>query len=126
MYIVASRDERQIFVTGHSEYDAETLKLEYLRDKAKGLDTAVPENYFPNDDPEQEPLVRWRAHANLLLPTGSTIMYIRRLPTSLKRSSIDCIFPVFRLTIMDAGDDRDRQVNNKQNRLQNHNRMALK
>ncbi|MBR6633403.1 MAG: homoserine O-succinyltransferase [Clostridia bacterium] len=57
---------RQIFVTGHSEYDADTLKNEYLRDKNQGLDIKVPENYFPHDDDTLEPVVKWRAHANLL------------------------------------------------------------
>jgi homoserine O-succinyltransferase len=57
---------RQIFVTGHSEYDADTLKKEYLRDKNAGLDIKVPENYFENDDDTKDPVVRWRSHANLL------------------------------------------------------------
>ena len=66
IYAMATKLGRQIFITGHSEYDAETLKLEYLRDKAAGLDTAVPDNYFPDDDPEKPPRVTWRSHANLL------------------------------------------------------------
>ena len=66
VYIAASKDGRQIFVTGHSEYDPLTLKAEYDRDRLKGLDIKVPANYFPNDDPSQEPLVKWRSHANLL------------------------------------------------------------
>lgn len=66
VYIAASRDGRQIFVTGHSEYDPCTLKFEYDRDVAKGLDIEVPKNYFPDNDPTREPLVRWRSHANLL------------------------------------------------------------
>ena len=66
IYIVMSKEGRQIFVTGHSEYDAETLGNEYNRDKALGLPIAVPENYYPNDDDTQDPIVRWRSHANLL------------------------------------------------------------
>ncbi len=66
LYALATKLGRQIFVTGHSEYDEDTLKLEYLRDKRAGLDTAVPENYFPNDDDAREPVVTWRSHANLL------------------------------------------------------------
>ena len=66
VYAVATKGGRQIFVTGHSEYDPETLEKEYLRDKAKGLPIAVPENYYPNDDDSQPPLVRWRGHGNLL------------------------------------------------------------
>ena len=66
VYAVANKGGRQIFVTGHSEYDPETLKTEYLRDKNQGLPIRVPENYFPNDDDTQDPIVRWRGHANLL------------------------------------------------------------
>ena len=66
VYAVQTKFGRQIFVTGHSEYDPETLKTEYLRDKNLGLPIHVPENYFPNDDDTQPPLVLWRSHANLL------------------------------------------------------------
>lgn len=66
VYLVASKDGRHIFATGHSEYDPLTLKAEYVRDVEKGLDIEVPKNYFPNDDPGEQPLVRWRGHANLL------------------------------------------------------------
>lgn len=66
LYIAATRDRRQLFVTGHCEYDADTLSREYFRDVDKGLPIAVPENYFPNDDPSLEPPLTWRAHAMLL------------------------------------------------------------
>ena len=66
VYLVASKDGRHIFVTGHSEYDPLTLKTEYDRDIGKGLDIEVPKNYFKNDDPNLEPIVRWRGHGNLL------------------------------------------------------------
>ena len=66
VYAVANKGGRHIFVTGHSEYDPETLKTEYLRDKNQGLPISVPENYFPNDDDTCDPIVRWRGHANLL------------------------------------------------------------
>ncbi len=66
IYAVATKGGRQIFVTCHSEYDPLTLHNEYLRDKSQGLPIAVPENYYPNDDPTQEPIVRWRGHGNLL------------------------------------------------------------
>ncbi len=65
VFVVSTDRGRQIFVTGHSEYDADTLKREYLRDKAAGLPIAIPKNYFPNDDDTKEPLVRWRSCANL-------------------------------------------------------------
>ena len=66
VYAVSTSKGKQIFVTGHSEYDKDTLKNEYLRDKEKGLEIDIPKNYFPNDDPSKEPIVSWRAHANLL------------------------------------------------------------
>lgn len=64
--IVLSKDNKQIFISGHLEYNPHTLKNEYDRDVAKGLDIAIPRNYFPNDDPSADPVIRWRAHANLL------------------------------------------------------------
>ncbi|MFA6269473.1 MAG: homoserine O-succinyltransferase [archaeon] len=66
VYLVGRKDGKQFFITGHSEYDAGTLKKEYDRDIAKGLPIKVPKNYFPNNDPTKEPLVSWKAHANLL------------------------------------------------------------
>lgn len=66
VYIVTTKKGRQIFVMGHSEYDADTLKNEYFRDLDKGMNPQVPANYFKNDDPKKKPVVRWRSHAHLL------------------------------------------------------------
>ena len=66
VYALMSKEGRQIFVTGHSEYDPDTLHNEYMRDKNQGLSIHVPENYYPNDDDTQAPIVRWRGHGNLL------------------------------------------------------------
>ena len=66
VYAVMSKGGKQIFITGHSEYDVDTLQKEYLRDKNLGLPIHVPQNYFPDDDDTKEPIVRWRGHANLL------------------------------------------------------------
>ncbi len=66
VYAVVSKDKKQVFITGHSEYDPETLAKEYFRDISQGKEIAVPENYFPNNNPEMPPHVLWRAHANLL------------------------------------------------------------
>lgn len=66
VYIVASKDRKQIFVSGHSEYDPGTLKFEYDRDIAKGMNVDIPANYYPNNDPSKDPIVLWRGHANLL------------------------------------------------------------
>ena len=65
MFAVKSKDNRHFFITGHPEYDPETLSLEYFRDVNKGLDIQVPANYFPADDPKQSPVVRWRSAAQL-------------------------------------------------------------
>ena len=64
VYAMATEGGRQIFITGHSEYDARTLEAEYLRDKNAGLPIHVPENYYPEDNPEKKPLLSWRAHCN--------------------------------------------------------------
>ncbi len=66
LYIVSTENGKQIFVTGHSEYDADTLKNEYIRDKKAGLNPKIPKNYFPDDDETKEPLMKWRSHATLL------------------------------------------------------------
>ena len=66
IYIVSAKNGKQFFVTGHSEYDSNTLKNEYLRDKNKGLDIEIPKNYFKDDNPKNEPLVKWKSHSNLL------------------------------------------------------------
>ncbi len=66
LYVVSTDRGRQIFVTGHSEYDRDTLKKEYLRDVNAGLPISVPFQYFPDDDPTKDPVVTWRSHANLL------------------------------------------------------------
>ena len=66
IYAISSKHGRQIFITGHSEYDRDTLKKEYLRDKNLGKPIDVPENYFPNDDDTKDPIVTWRSSAALL------------------------------------------------------------
>ncbi len=66
LYIIASKDGSQIFINGHAEYDQFTLAQEYFRDISKGIEIDVPKNYFPQDDCRQEPIVRWKSHANLL------------------------------------------------------------
>lgn len=66
LHIVARQGGRQFFIMGHSEYDPLTLDAEYRRDAAAGLGTAVPENYYPNNDPSNAPMVTWRAHGSLL------------------------------------------------------------
>ncbi|GAB7386471.1 homoserine O-succinyltransferase [Bacillaceae bacterium] len=83
VYIVISKDGRQVFVTGHSEYDQMTLKEEYERDVKRGLNIAVPKNYFPNDDPTQPPVVNWRSHANLLFANWLNYYVYQETPYDL-------------------------------------------
>lgn len=66
VYAVCSEDSRQFFITGHSEYDADTLAMEYQRDLDKGMNPKIPAHYFPDDDPAKQPVMKWRAHSTLI------------------------------------------------------------
>ncbi|MHC1683946.1 MAG: homoserine O-succinyltransferase [Clostridiaceae bacterium] len=66
IYAVMTKDGKQIFITGHSEYDADTLSKEYWRDIDKGLEIDIPKNYFKDNDPNKPPVVKWRSSANIL------------------------------------------------------------
>lgn len=66
VYAVGNESGSRFFITGHSEYDAGTLDAEYRRDLDKGLNPSIPKHYYPNDNPEKEPVLRWRAHSTLL------------------------------------------------------------
>jgi len=85
IYITATRDGRQIFVTGHSEYDPQTLKNEYDRDIAANLPIAIPANYYTNDDPTQPPVVRWRGHAHLLFSNWINYYVYQETPYDLNQ-----------------------------------------
>ena len=85
VYIVASKDRRQFYVTGHSEYDPLTLKAEYDRDVNKGLSINVPKNYYPNDDPTQKPVVLWRGHASLLYANWLNYYVYQTTPFDLEK-----------------------------------------
>ena len=84
VYVVASKNMKQIFVTGHSEYDKNTLKKEYMRDKEKGLEIGVPINYFKNDDPNLEPIVTWKSHAHLIFSNWLNYCVYQETPFELK------------------------------------------
>ncbi|WP_123041664.1 homoserine O-acetyltransferase MetA [Cohnella candidum] len=86
VYIAASHDGKQIFVTGHSEYDPLTLKWEYDRDQAKGLRIDVPKNYFPDNDPSRLPVSTWRAHANLLFSNWLNYYVYQATPFELGKA----------------------------------------
>ena len=75
VFIATARNEREIYVTGHLEYDPLTLDKEYRRDLKRGLDIAVPQNYYPDNNPEKPPVVRWRAHAHLFFSNWLNSVY---------------------------------------------------
>ena len=83
VYIVSALNGRQIFVTGHSEYDPLTLKTEYDRDVCKGMNPTTPKNYFTEDDPGKPPIVRWRAHSNLLYANWLNYYVYQETPFNL-------------------------------------------
>ena len=85
VYAVSSKNGRQIFITGHSEYDAETLNSEYVRDLSQGKPIKLPENYFPNDDPSKPPMVSWRAHANLLFSNWLNYFVYQSTPYDIEK-----------------------------------------
>lgn len=87
VYIVASSNGKQIFVTGHSEYDSTSLKWEYDRDVAKGLRIHVPRNYYPKDDPSKPPVSTWRAHANLLFSNWLNYFVYQATPYELGKAN---------------------------------------
>lgn len=83
VYIVASRNGRQFFVTGHSEYDRDTLAREYFRDRMAGINPQVPRHYFPADDPTREPEMKWRGHAYLLFSNWLNYFVYQQTPYDL-------------------------------------------
>ena len=83
VYIAASKNGRMFFVTGHSEYDSDTLAGEYFRDLKKGLPIDLPKNYFPDDDPEKKPLNIWRGHSHLLFSNWLNYFVYQMTPFNL-------------------------------------------
>lgn len=83
VHIVADMDCRQFFVTGHSEYDRDTLAIEYFRDKAKGLDIEMPYNYFPNNDENAVPIMTWKSSASLIFSNWLNYFVYQKTPYDL-------------------------------------------
>jgi homoserine O-succinyltransferase len=83
LHIVETRDKRMLFLQGHFEYDWDTLKLEYDRDKTRGLDVEVPANYFKDDDPKKWVVMKWSGHANLFFANWLNFVY-QETPYDLK------------------------------------------
>ncbi|MBQ7561159.1 MAG: homoserine O-succinyltransferase [Synergistaceae bacterium] len=87
VYAISTNEGRQLFITGHSEYDPETLALEYLRDKRLGLAIHVPCNYFPNDDETKTPICTWRSSANLLYSNWLNYFVYQQTPYDARNIS---------------------------------------
>ena len=85
LYAVSSKNGKQIFITGHSEYDADTLMNEYLRDVSQGLPIEIPKNYFKNDNPDKGPVVTWRSHANLLYSNWLNYFVYQTTPYDIEK-----------------------------------------
>lgn len=85
VFVVTVKEGRQVFVTGHAEYDPDTLLREYLRDKEAGLEIDVPKNYFPDDDDTKPPIVTWRSAANLLYSNWLNYFVYQTTPYDLSR-----------------------------------------
>jgi homoserine O-succinyltransferase len=83
VYLAASRDGRRVFVTGHPEYDGDTLDSEYRRDLAAGLPIDLPHNYYPEDDPDRPAPVTWRAHGDLLFTNWLNYCVYQETPYDL-------------------------------------------
>ena len=85
VFAVKSEDNRRVFITGHPEYDADTLALEYFRDIEKGLPVEIPRNYFPNNDVTATPSVSWRAHAQLMYSNWLNYYVYQSTPYDIAR-----------------------------------------
>ena len=85
VYAIKTDMGRQVFITGHSEYDADTLRREYERDRAAGLPIDVPRHYFPDDDPSRDPIVSWRSCANLMYSNWLNYYVYQETPFDLAR-----------------------------------------
>lgn len=88
VHIVANKNGRQYFITGHSEYDRDTIAAEYFRDVDKGIDIQLPYNYFPDDNPENTPVFSWRCTANLMFSNWLNYCVYQRTPYNLDELEI--------------------------------------
>ena len=87
VYAVITPGGKQVFLTGHSEYDADTLEKEYQRDKRLGLNPRIPANYYPNDDDTRRPVITWRGHATLLFTNWLNYFVYQTTPYEINRIS---------------------------------------
>ncbi|MDB1122852.1 homoserine O-acetyltransferase MetA [Vibrio algarum] len=89
VYLAATKDKRNVFVTGHPEYESHTLHNEYARDLGEGMDPAVPVNYYPNDNSDNEPIASWRSHGHLLFSNWLNYCVYQQTPYDLEHFSED-------------------------------------
>ncbi len=87
VYLAATKDKRNVFVTGHPEYDSHTLHNEYVRDLGEGLEPAIPLNYYPDNNPDNEPYVSWRSHGHLLFSNWLNYCVYQQTPYDLAHFS---------------------------------------
>ncbi|MCR4639128.1 homoserine O-succinyltransferase [Ruminococcus sp.] len=88
VHIIANKNGRQYFITGHSEYDRDTIANEYRRDVEKGIDIQIPYNYFPNDDPNNMPVFSWRCTANLMFSNWLNYCVYQKTPYNLEELEV--------------------------------------
>nr|WP_237721163.1 homoserine O-succinyltransferase [Vibrio fluvialis] len=89
VYLASTKDKRNVFVTGHPEYDSLTLHHEYIRDLGEGLEPAIPVNYYLNDDPDNKPRASWRSHGHLLFANWLNYCVYQQTPYDLEHFSED-------------------------------------
>ncbi|EIX4888620.1 homoserine O-succinyltransferase [Vibrio vulnificus] len=89
VYLATTKDKRNVFVTGHPEYDPHTLHNEYIRDLGEGMEPAIPVNYYPNDNPDNPPIASWRSHGHLLFSNWLNYCVYQQTPYDLDHFSED-------------------------------------
>ncbi|EHD2241122.1 homoserine O-succinyltransferase [Vibrio vulnificus] len=89
VYLATTKDKRNVFVTGHPEYDPHTLHNEYIRDLGEGMEPAIPVNYYPNDNPDNPPNASWRSHGHLLFSNWLNYCVYQQTPYDLDHFSED-------------------------------------
>ncbi|MFH0280915.1 homoserine O-succinyltransferase [Vibrio alginolyticus] len=89
VYLATTKDKRNVFVTGHPEYDSHTLHNEYIRDLSEGMEPAIPVNYYPNNNPDNPPIASWRSHGHLLFLNWLNYCVYQQTPYDLDHFSED-------------------------------------
>lgn len=87
VYLASTKDKRNVFVTGHPEYESHTLHTEYVRDRGEGMEPAIPVNYYPDDNPDNPPRATWRSHGHLLFSNWLNYCVYQQTPYDLDKFS---------------------------------------